>query len=150
MGKNQYRKRKEWLKLFNGMYVYLIKDLEDKIVYVGQTTNYYTRLANHKSRNVKTTKEFINKGNYTIQYLDISTEVKTEQELKYLENVLIDLLKPVLNGEKNIIKDVDEFRMFQLCSMLHSFDAKWITYCQCVNGKRDKKIYLYNHPAMIA
>lgn len=148
MDRNQYKK--EWVNKFKGMYVYIIKDLKGKIVYVGQTTNYYKRLSNHKSKCVKTTKEFISKGNYTIQYLDISTEIKTERELLYLENVLIDLYEPPLNGQVNTIKDVDKQRMFELGSMLHSFDANWITYCRCVNGKKDKKIYLYNHPAMIA
>lgn len=142
--------KKEWFDKFKGMYVYRIKDLKGKIFYVGQTNNYYKRLANHKSKCVKTTKEFISKGNYIIEYLDVSTEVKTGQELKYLENVLIDLLKPVLNDEKNIIKDLDEFRMFQLCSMLHNFGANWKTDCRYVSGKKDKKIHLSNHPTMIA
>lgn len=128
--------------IFKGMYVYIIKDLTGKIVYVGQTTNYYTRLANHTSKNVNTTKEFIAQGNYTIQYLDVTKDIKTEQELLYLENVLIDLYQPSLNGKVNIIKDVDKLRMFELCSIVHSFGANWIKYCQCINGKKSKK-YTY-------
>ncbi|BCZ46860.1 hypothetical protein psyc5s11_29270 [Clostridium gelidum] len=139
--------KKGYFDKFKGYYVYIIKDLEDKIVYIGQTTNYYTRLANHKSRNVKTTKEFISKGNYIIQYLDVTKDIKTEQELLYLENVLIDLWEPPLNGQVNIIKDVDWLRMLELGSLLHSFGANWITYCKCLNGKikKDKKIYLCNY-----
>jgi predicted GIY-YIG superfamily endonuclease len=92
--------KKGYFDKFKGMYVYIRKDLEGKIVYVGETMNYYKRLSNHKSKCVKTTKEFISKGNYTIQYLDISTKIKTERELLYLENVLIDLYEPVLNDVK--------------------------------------------------
>jgi len=148
MDRNQYRK--EWLELFKGMYVYVIMDLEGKIVYVGQTTNNYKRLADHKSKCVKATKEFMSKGNYIIQYLDVTKVVKTEQELLYLENVLIKLYEPPLNGKVNVIKDVKKQRMFKLRNVLRSVGVNWITYCRCVNGKKDKKIYLKNHPAMIA
>lgn len=139
MATNKKGYMKEWFKQFDGYYVYVIKDLQGNIVYTGQTNNYYHRIQNHMCGNVPSTKEFIKQGNYTIQYLDITKDIKTEEELLYLENVLIDLYQPILNDIKNIIREVERLRMLELCSILHSFGADWITYCQCVNGEKDKK-----------
>lgn len=135
----QYQYNKEWYKKFDGFYVYIIKDLDNNIMYVGETTNYYKRLGDHTSKCVKTTKDFIKQGNYIIEYLDMSNDIKTEEELLYLENVLIELYEPPLNNQKNIIRNVVNLRMFELCAKLHSFSANWITYCQCRNGEKDKK-----------
>lgn len=137
----QYQYNKEWYKKFDGFYVYIIKDLKGNIVYVGETTNYYKRLGDHTSKCVKATKDFIKQGNYIIQYLDMSADVNTEQELLYLENVLINIYEPTLNGQVNIIRDMDKLRMLELCSILHS-SVDWITYCHCRNGNKDKKILM--------
>lgn len=129
---------KEYFKQFDGYYVYVIKDFYNKIVYTGQTTNYYHRLQNHICGNVPSTKEFIKQGNYKIQYLNMSNDINAEQELLYLENLNISLYEPVLNGQVNIIREVDKLRMLELASILHSFSANWITYCVCRNGKIKK------------
>lgn len=133
----------EYFKQFDGYYVYVIKDLDNNIVYTGQTTNYYRRSRNHMCGNVPSTKEFIQQGNYIIQYLNITNDIKSDMELNYLENFLISLYEPPLNDVKNIIKGLDKFRMLELVSMIHS-RTDWITYCRCVDGKKYKKEYKKN------
>lgn len=137
MATNKKGYMKQWLSKFDGYYVYVIKDLQGNIVYTGKTGNWYSRLSNHTSRNVDTTKDFIKQGNYTIQYLDITNDINSDMELKYLENFLIELYEPPLNDIKNIIRGLDKFRMLELVTMVHS-RIDWITYCRCVDGKKTK------------
>lgn len=140
MATNRKGYMKEWFKQFDGYYVYVIKDLDNNIVYSGKTLNYYHRIQNHICGNVPSTKEFIKQGNYIIQYLNITNEIKSDNELSYLENIILELYEPPLNDVKNIIKGLDKFRMLELVSIIHSFSASWNTYCVCRNGENKRKL----------
>ena len=121
---NQYQK--DYQKQFKGYYLYIILDKQGNIVYVGQTTNYYKRLINHLSGGNDSTKELFDSGNWgSIQYLDVGHIVANEMELKALENELIHLYQPKLNTLLNIIRDIDEDRLFSITTQLHSMDNEW-------------------------
>ena len=118
--RNQYRNQ------FKGYYLYIILDKQDNVAYVGQTTNYYTRLINHLSGGVNSTKELFKSGDWhSIKYLDVSNFVENEAELRALENALIELYNPKLNTLKNIIRDIDKDRLFSLLSELHNMSNDW-------------------------
>ena len=124
---NQYHK--EYCNQFKGYYLYIILDKQDKIVYVGQTSNYYTRLCQHLSGGVDSTKELFDSGNWgSIKYLNVSNFVENEMELRALENALIELYNPRLNTVKNIIRDIDKDRLFSLVATLHNILNEWITF----------------------
>ena len=122
---NQYYK--EYQKQFKGYYLYIILGKNNEIVYVGQTTNYYTRLINHLSGGVNnSTKELFANGDWScIKYLDVSNFVVNEMELRAMENILIELYNPRLNTLKNIIRDIDNDRLFSLIATLHSMSQEW-------------------------
>ena len=124
---NQYQK--DYLKQFKGCYLYIIQDKNNEIVYVGQTSNYYTRLMNHLSENNDNTKElFANNEWACIKYLDVSNIVENEAELRALENALIELYEPRCNTRLNIIRDIDKGRLFNLIATLHSILNEWIVF----------------------
>ena len=124
---NQYYK--EWQKQFKGYYLYIILDKQGNIVYVGQTKNYYTRLCQHLSENVNSTKELFNNGNWScIKYLDVEHIVENDMELKALENELIELYEPRCNTKLNIIHDIDRGRLFNLLAQLHGILNEWIVF----------------------
>ena len=120
---NQYRNQ------YKGYYLYIILGKNNEIVYVGETTNYHTRLMNHLSENVNATKElFANNEWSSIQYLDVTDLVANDLELRAMENILIELYNPRLNTLKNIIRDIDNDRLFSLIATLHSILNEWITF----------------------
>ena len=120
---NQYRNQ------FKGYYLYIILDKQDNIVYVGQTSNYYNRLCRHLSKDVNATKELFDSGNwYCIKYLDVGDIVENDLELKALENILIELYQPRCNTLLNIIRDIDNNRLFSLVAQLHSILNEWIVF----------------------
>ena len=120
---NQYRNQ------FKGYYLYIILDKQDKIVYVGETSNYYNRLTNHLSGGVNATQELFANGEWSsIQYLDVEHIVANEMELKALENALIELYEPRLNTLLNIIRDIDNDRLFSLLAELHNILNDWIEF----------------------
>lgn len=142
--RKQYKK--DYLSKFEGFYLYVIKNSRGKIVYVGATTNYMTRLGNHICGNAKATKKFISKANYRIQYLDLG-EVITEQiEMYALENELIELYATDLN-HKNLdgsyrltdVSTIADARMFSLISYVHNIELDWITYCTKKRGQSTSK-----------
>ena len=121
---NQYNR--EYRNQFKGYYLYIILDKQDNVAYIGQTTNYYTRLINHLSGGVNSTKELFSSGNWgIIKYLDVSDLVANEAELKALENALIELYEPRCNTKLNIIRDIDKGRLFSLIATLHSMLNTW-------------------------
>lgn len=122
--RNQYQK--EYYKQFKGYYVYIIFDKQDNIVYVGQTTNYYNRLYQHLSGYTNATKEVFDSGDWSkIKYLDVGHIVESEMELRALENELIHLYQPRCNTHLNIIRDIDEDRLFSIVTTLHSMNNEW-------------------------
>ena len=122
------QQQKEYRNQFKGYYLYIIKDKQDNIVYVGQTSNYYNRLTNHLSGGVNATKELFNSGDWgCIKYLDVSF-VENDLELRALENELIELYQPRCNTHLNIIRDVDRGRLFSLLAQLHSILNEWIVF----------------------
>ena len=121
---NQYQK--QYYKQFKGYYLYIILDKQDEVVYVGQTTNYYTRLCHHLSGGVNSTKELFTNNEWAyIKYLDVGDIVANEMELKVLENMLIEIYEPKLNKAKNIIRDVSNDRLFSLIATLHNMNQEW-------------------------
>lgn len=125
--RNQYQK--EYYRQFKGYYVYIILDKQGNVAYVGQTTNYYTRLINHLSGGVDSTKELFNSGNWScIKYLNVEHIVENEMELKALENELIELYQPRCNTQLNVIRDIDRGRLFSLLAQLHSILNEWIEF----------------------
>ena len=119
------QQQKEYYSQFKGYYLYIILDKQDKVVYVGETSNYYNRLYQHLSENVNSTKGlFANNEWGCIKYLDVSF-VENEMELKALENALIELYEPRCNTKLNIIRDVDRDRLFSLVATLHSILNEW-------------------------
>ena len=124
---NQYQK--DYQNQFKGYYLYIIKDKNNKIVYVGQTSNYYNRLTTHLSGGSNATKElFANNEWACIKYLDVGDIVSNDLELRALENALIELYNPRLNTVKNIIRDIDKDRLFSLVATLHNILNEWITF----------------------
>ena len=125
---NQYHRQhhKQYYNQFKGYYLYIILDKQSNIVYVGQTSNYYKRLSNHLSGYVDSTKELFDSDNWScIKYLDVSDLVANEVELKVLENILIEIYEPKLNKAKNIIRDIDNDRIFTLIATLHNMNNDW-------------------------
>ena len=120
------QQHKEYDSQFKGYYLYIILDKQDKVVYVGETTNYYKRLMRHLSENVNATKELFANGDWgSIQYLNVEHIVDNEMELKALENALIELYEPRLNTLLNIIRDIDNDRLFSIVTTLHSMNNEW-------------------------
>lgn len=124
----QYYKQyqKQYYKQFKGYYLYIIQDKNNEIVYVGQTSNYYNRLSHHILGYVDSTKELFDNGEWSsIKYLDVSDLVANEMELKVLENILIEIYQPKLNKAKNIIRGIDNDRIFSLIATLHNMNQDW-------------------------
>lgn len=116
----------QWYKKYKGFYVYIILDKNNEIVYVGISNNFYKRLLHHISGYVNSTKELFNSGEWScIKYLDVSNLVANEMELKVLENILIEIYEPKLNKVKNIIKDINNDRIFTLVATLHNMSQDW-------------------------
>lgn len=124
--------QKEWHKQHEGFYLYIIcndNGQDKEVLYVGMTTNYYNRINKHTNEFVSATKDIFQSGNWTsIKYIDLTDIVKSDMELKMLENTLIDLYEPSHNSVKNIIRDMDKLRELELCSYLHSVLGAWKTY----------------------
>ena len=128
---NQHRRQYQiqYYNQFKGYYLYIIQDKQGNIVYVGQTTNFYTRLCHHLSKDVNATKELFDSGDWTcIKYLDVGNLVENDLELKALENILIELYQPRCNTLLNIIRDIDNNRLFSLVAQLHSILNEWIVF----------------------
>ena len=71
-------------------------------------------------------KELFNSGDWSsIQYLDVSNFVESDLELRALENELIHLYQPRCNTHLNIIRDIDEDRLFSIVTTLHSMNNEW-------------------------
>jgi hypothetical protein len=147
--------REDWFRQFDGFYLYMIRDLEHNIKWVGVTTNYKRRLYNHICGNVIPTRQFISKDKYNIEYLNLNKVVVEEIELYALENELILLYETELNAKNKDgsyrltdVTTIDELRMFSLISTIHSFDSQWIKYRtkkvskKLVYQKKAKKICL--------
>ena len=125
---NQYQNQyhKQYYNQFTGYYLYIVLDKQGKIVYVGQTTNYYKRLCNHLSGGVNATKELFDSDDWgSIKYLDVSDLVANDMELNILENILIEIYEPKLNKAKNIIRGIDNDRIFTLIATLHNMNNDW-------------------------
>ena len=80
----------------------------------------------HLSGCVDSTKELFDSDDWgSIKYLDVSDLVSNEVELKVLENILIEIYQPKLNKAKNIIRDVNNDRIFSLIATLHNMSQDW-------------------------
>ncbi|MDZ4994389.1 hypothetical protein GNF80_15670 [Clostridium perfringens] len=89
-------RNKEFFKRFDGKFIYYLLDKQDKIRYVGETTNIYIRSKRHLNGHDPVTKDFVKSKDFkNIVFIDLeNTElIKNEDELKYLEAYLINTYK---------------------------------------------------------
>ena len=119
---------KNYIEKFDGYYLYIITDKDNKILYVGETTNIKKRLSNHLSLTTNIKNHMKQEEWEYIKYLDISNLVENENELRLLENELIELYQPAWNKTKNIVKEIEEERKFELLCNLHSLENVWEIY----------------------
>lgn len=123
---------KNYIEKFDGYYLYIITDKDNKILYVGETTNIKKRLSNHLSLTTNIKNHMKQEEWEYIKYLDISNLVENENELRLLENELIELYQPAWNKTKNIVKEIEEERKFELICNLHSLENIWQIYAENV------------------
>lgn len=120
---------KKWREDNRGYCLYVIRNSEE-VLYVGATEHLNYRLSMHigcKS-NIK---ELMSSDNWTeIKYLDITGVVASREEMLLLENILIDLYKPMYNKVMNRIKNVDKLREFSLVAEIHGLNQQWKLYCK--------------------
>lgn len=119
---------KNYIEKFDGYYLYIITDKDNNILYVGETTNIKRRLSNHLSLTTNIKNHMKSDEWEYIKYLNISNLVENENELRLLENELIELYQPSWNKTKNIIKEIEEERKFELLCNLHSLENVWQIY----------------------
>ena len=119
---------KNYIEKFDGYYLYIITNAENKILYVGETTNIKTRLSNHLSLTTNIKKHLREDDWKYIKYLDISNLVDNENELRLLENELIELYQPQWNKYKNIVKEIEEERKLELICSIHNLENIWQIY----------------------
>ena len=119
---------KNYIEKFDGYYLYIITNKDNKILYVGETTNIKKRLSNHLSLTTNIKNHMKSDEWEYIKYLDISNLVDNENELRLLENELIELYQPQWNKYKNIVKEIEEERKFELICNLHSLENVWQIY----------------------
>lgn len=85
----------------------------------------------HLDGNSKNTRELMLSDNWTcIKYLDITDLINNREEMLLLENSLIDLYNTDYNDKKNIIKNIDKLREFELLAEIHSLNKEWSIYCE--------------------
>lgn len=82
---------KEYREKHKGYYIYMFVNKDGEVVYIGKTTNIYSRMAYHKC-----TREYWEEG-YTILYHEFKGI--NDDILIDLEQMLIELLKPVKNSK---------------------------------------------------
>ncbi|WP_415277246.1 GIY-YIG nuclease family protein [Clostridium perfringens] len=127
-----------------GYYLYIILDKFNKVLYVGSTTHIYTRLHGHITNNTNI-KDLMLKNTWDkIKYLDVSNLVKNENELRYLENELIEVYETERNKDKPKFKNINKLRALSLGAELHSYDINknfktYITREEYQDQKKTKK-----------
>lgn len=118
-----------------GYYLYIICK-SGVVQYVGATEHLSNRLNVHINCH-SNIKDLMSSKNWTeIKYLDITGVVASREEMLLLENILIDLYKPMYNKNMNIIRNVDKLREFSLVAEVHDLNKCWKLYC------KNKKDYL--------
>lgn len=118
---------KAYRENLKGYYLYIVLD-EKKVEYVGATEILKERINQHLSCN-SNIKELIKSNNWTcIKYLDVGNLVYNRKEMLLLENALIELYNTEYNEKKNIIKDIDKLREFQLLAEVHNLTQRWEIY----------------------
>lgn len=123
-----HQRYNDYINKFKGYYLYIIINAENKILYVGETTNIKRRFYNHLTCNSNIS-EYMKQDEWKyVKYLDISNLVENENELRLLENELIELYQPAWNKTKNIVKEIEEERKFELLCNLHSLENVWEIY----------------------
>lgn len=112
-----------------GYFLYVVLD-GNKNLYVGATEKIHQRISAHVNGH-SNIKELMLSNNWTgIKYLDITNLVRNREEMLLLENSLIELYNTDWNDKKNIIRNVDKLREFELISEIHSLTRKWVVYCE--------------------
>lgn len=130
--KEMYQSHKKYMEKFRGYYLYIIVDKENIIKYVGSTTNIKRRLYSHLTCNSNIKNHMKQEEWEYIKYLDISNLVENENELRLLENELIELYQPQWNKTKNIVKEIEEERKLELICSIHNLENVWEIYAENV------------------
>ena len=113
-----------------GYYLYIVLDENNKVLYVGATEKIYQRISAHINGHSNIKDLMLSDKWSCIKYLDITNLVSNREEMLLLENSLIELYNTEWNDKKNIIRNVDKLREFELISQVHSLDKVWTTYCK--------------------
>lgn len=120
--------KKEWDNSHKGYFLYIIKDKNNKILYVGETENIKARIENHLNGHSHI-KNLIQSDEWeVIEFTDITNLINNREELEVLENDLIELYKPKYNKRNNKIRNVNIQRQFSLIAELHSLKTSWKTF----------------------
>ena len=115
---------KAYKQKFSGFYLYKILDNAGNILYVGQTTNIKTRIANHLCYNSNIA-EFLKTQDWeSIYYIDVSNFVSNTKELLELETALINYYKPSWNVR--ISKKEEEEKELLIDTLINNID--WNIY----------------------
>lgn len=114
----------------HGYWLYIFTDANGQVLYVGKSLNLYYRIRKHLTYNSHLAKQVKSNTWKYVKTLDVSQIVKNDEELKLLENSLIELYKPVWNEQKNIIRNVDKLRELELLAELHSVINIWEIYTE--------------------
>lgn len=89
-------------KQYNGKYLYMVRGLNNTILYVGQTVNYYNRLNVHLSGESPNTKDIFKSNIWSdIIFIDVTKCIKHQEELLSLEQLLIEKYNPTYNDRTN-------------------------------------------------
>ena len=126
----QRRKRES---RFTGNYIYMIIDTTNTPAYIGKTINIFKRINyGHMCGNTGATKElFLNNNVKEINYIEVSSIIKNETELLYLESYLINKCNGYLNTQKGMKCDnISKERQEELINKVEELikENGWVLY----------------------
>ena len=139
---------------FGGYYVYLIFNKSKELMYVGETTNIYTRMVSHFYKRVDTTKElFENDDVGLIKYIELNSKKETEVlEIAFINNKLRNDKEPYISScilEDDYLIDyprlnknrgsgqVDRKLLVELCRKMNNKEYTWKTWREIKSNKED-------------
>lgn len=122
--------QKNYREGHKGYYLYVVLDESKKVLYVGATEKIYQRISAHINGHSNIKNLMLSNNWSSIKYLNITNLVKNREEMLLLENSLIELYNTDWNDKKNIIKNIDKLREFELLAEIHSLNKEWSTYCE--------------------
>ncbi|HFD2054553.1 TPA: GIY-YIG nuclease family protein [Clostridium perfringens] len=125
--------KENFLKKYEGLFIYYLLDKKDnKIKYIGQTTNIYSRAKAHLSLNDPVTAEFVKSKDFKcIVYKSLNELLKTEDELRLLEayllnNTNVELLNNSLESKKYAEITIDQKDLFEMLNLEIENMNEWV------------------------